>query len=136
MADNTFVNFGGHKVSAGKKYSTSEVRTGDVWTDGKPIYRKAFIFGGVTMQSVAWYSTVTLPNVARMWLAEGTYTLITNGTTDFITGVCYKDTDNFTSCRAEVQRGTPNVNLVVFSSYWQSFLFEFCFVLEYTKTTD
>ena len=38
--ENTFVNLGGHKVSAGIKYSTSEVRTGDVWIDGKPIYRK------------------------------------------------------------------------------------------------
>lgn len=42
MADNTFVNIGGHKVSAGKKYSTTEVKTGDVWIDGKPIYRKVF----------------------------------------------------------------------------------------------
>ena len=39
MADNTFVNIGGHKVSAGIKYSTSEVKTGNVWIDGKPIYR-------------------------------------------------------------------------------------------------
>lgn len=39
MANNTFVNIGGHKISAGKKYSTSEVKTGDVWINGKPIYR-------------------------------------------------------------------------------------------------
>lgn len=39
---NTHITIGGHKVSAGKKYSTSEVRTGDVWIDGKPIYRKTW----------------------------------------------------------------------------------------------
>ena len=117
-------------------YSTSEVKTTKTWTDGKPIYRKAFIFGGVTMQSVTWVSTITLPNVSRIWFADGTYTLMTNGITDFITGVCYKDTDNFTSCRVAIQRGTSNVDLTVYSSYWQNFFFEFCFVLEYTKTTD
>ena len=37
---NTHITIGGHKVSAGKVYSTSEVKTGDVWIDGKPIYRK------------------------------------------------------------------------------------------------
>ena len=42
MADNTFVNIGGHKVSAGVKYSTTEVKTGDVWINGKPIYRKTW----------------------------------------------------------------------------------------------
>jgi hypothetical protein len=42
MADNTFVNIGGHKVSAGQKYSTTEVKTGDVWIDGKPIYRRTW----------------------------------------------------------------------------------------------
>ena len=37
---NTHITIGGHKVSAGKVYSTTEVKTGDVWIDGKPIYKK------------------------------------------------------------------------------------------------
>ena len=46
MADNTFVNIGGHKVSVGQKYSTTEVKTGDVWINGKPIYTRVVSVNG------------------------------------------------------------------------------------------
>lgn len=59
MADNTFVNIGGHKVSAGIKYSTSEVKTGDVWIDGKPIYRRVFT-GNLPTITTATYGGLPL----------------------------------------------------------------------------
>jgi hypothetical protein len=32
-------------------YSTGEVDTGKIWTDGSKIYRKVYIYGGVSLQS-------------------------------------------------------------------------------------
>jgi len=59
MADNTFVNVGGYKVSVGKKYSTSEVKTGDVWIDGKPIYRKTFSTTTINSSTGTYRKTYT-----------------------------------------------------------------------------
>lgn len=42
----------------GKKYSTTEQLTGDVWIDGKPIYRKTISLG-------------TLPNATNKTVAHG-----------------------------------------------------------------
>ena len=72
MADNTFVNIGGHKVSAGKKYSTSEVKTGDVWIDGKPIYRKVVQF--TLISGIGWtYYNHNISNIDEIILLTGLY---------------------------------------------------------------
>lgn len=63
----------------GTKYSTDEQLTGDVWTDGKPVYRKTISFG-------------SLPNNAGKSVAHGIANL---GDLIRLDSVGYRPSDGF-----------------------------------------
>lgn len=131
MADNTFVNIGGHKVSAGVKYSTTEVKTGDVWIDGKPIYRRVFVQNGTWSDTVVSFDISSL-NIDTIIKYDGS----ANGTTGgnpaqypinrpSKAGTQFQlDTYYYNNARLDVTVGS-GLNLS-----------QIRLILEYTKTTD
>ena len=147
MADNTFVNIGGHKVSAGIKYSTSEVRTGDVWIDGKPIYKvvvshlvdSPYDTTGNERSFYMYYQDTTF-HIDQLINIHGTAT----GIDGSLTGISYfipqayantaltslalgtdihTDTNGLTVC-VNINKSTNCTKM------------QFDFVMEYTKSTD
>lgn len=113
-------------------YSTSEVNTGKVWINGKPIYRKVVEFGSFPNNTSKTVAT-GIKNLARIisleytWYdsADGAY--FTNARIDNATVMCkiqFKVNDN--SLNVEGLGGT----------YWSSRTSQGIVILEYTKTTD
>lgn len=58
-------------ILGGKKYTTSELNTGDLWVDNKPIYRRVFAQGSVSNSSSANIGTIS--NVETIVRVEGMY---------------------------------------------------------------
>ena len=84
LTTGTGIDITGTTISAKQTYSTSEVKTGDVWTDGKPIYRKTI--SGTPTKSAGTYRdsytyTETISNVATFVDGFGTYTGVSSGST-------------------------------------------------------
>jgi hypothetical protein len=126
--ENTFTNFGGHKISVGKKYSTSEVKTGDVWIDGKPIYRKVVQYNLTSTQQSQQIAT----EVDVLVSANGYITGV-NGTdryplNNFINSTDYSANwyviDSSHVLRSTVASANTNRQGLV------------TLIIEYTKTTD
>lgn len=136
---NTHITIGGHKVSAGKVYSTSEVKTGDVWIDGKPIYRKVItdtitIYNDSgTRRTFTWNDTYfTDKTLVRVY---GTYKY--NGTTVLSMGCGYQTASNTINYSDAVQLYNNTLSLLFFSTVSTGFTkVEIVVVVEYTKTTD
>lgn len=57
----TIVDYDGDTVPIGyeevNSYSTTEVKTGDTWIDGKPIYRKVFTFSNIVLSNAVTINT-------------------------------------------------------------------------------
>ena len=124
---NTHINIGGHKVSAGKVYSTSEVKTGDVWTDGKPIYRK--VLTGTTPSTAGTTLHVSLGTsyVGKIIRLDGM--IYRDATAQAPANYYYNDTNTCTMWL----NGT-NIDFLVNATDKTDK--EFFIVVEYTKTTD
>lgn len=54
-------------------YSTSEVKTGATWTDGKPIYRKVFVLNTIVTNNWTVYDSDTTHVPVRVYGRIGTY---------------------------------------------------------------
>ena len=142
--ENTFANIGGHKLSIGKKYSTSEVRTGDVWIDGKPIYRKVIEFTSTTFSKLTVNAQIidntfsTTDKTVRKWwgFIEGTplpFSYVTNTTISGNT-ILYPSQAlwvDFTGSGVRLLANFLNDTYAANFSNKSGFV-----VIEYTKTTD
>ena len=110
-------------------YSTDEVKTGEKWIDGKPIYRKVVDFGVLPNATT---KTVTFDTVsADTWVNVMALAKSTDGT---VINIPYVDTSAASHSIAYVindGRIQVNTGSVDRSGYNKCY-----FKLEYTKTTD
>lgn len=143
MADNTFVNIGGHKVSAGIKYSTTEVKTGDVWIDGKPIYRRVVTGTSTTYQDGNNSREFTLPYTYNISSYVNAYGSVkpNNGSLSGIT-FGYPQTIATSAMNlivlhpnTRVSSNTLITNVITYVPHACTSL-DYTITIEYTKTTD
>lgn len=102
-------------------YSTSEIKTNNVWIDGKPIYRKVVFKNGVQSGNVAIphnISNIKMCVKASLYANSGSLT--------------YKDGNSLFQLVLNTV-DTQNINIVTTGAYSSWGLY---FILEYTKTTD
>ena len=102
-------------------YSTSEQRIG-TWIDGKPLYRKGFIYGALETGAIAH----NIPNVDHIHFGNGTGVRRTDGWFGYNFKFAENDQINF----------LVNKTHMYFENLSVTNLNEVIFVLEYTKTTD
>lgn len=81
----TGINISGTTISTKQTFSTSEVATGDVWIDGKPIYRSSFVttsFTKTTGNNRTYFTSNggIINNVDNMIKMEGVFKVDFNGT--------------------------------------------------------
>lgn len=122
---------GAGSVNTHVTYSTTESVTGDIWIDGKPIYRKVIEFGSLpnnTDKTVA-HNISDLDTVVKMeCLAEGV-----------ISGIkqCYPmPTTSVSNTTSQIQcyLSGANIDIRTGSNVWTSL--NAIIIMEYTKTTD
>lgn len=110
----------------GEAYSTNELQTSNLWTDGKPIYRKVINFGGLpnaTSKSVA-HSISNLKRVVKM------YGYAYSSQSGFDIPIPYTSNGYLISLRCDD-------TYVVVTPMTDQTSFDECYItLEYTKTTD
>ena len=114
-------------VDNSNSYSTQEVKTGGTWIDGKPIYRKTFIYEGVTTAN-APISIGSISNVEDIETIKGTLRLHAGG---FIS-LGYMNNDN----NKVFEVNTKETGEVIVISPYNSSNSKIIITVEYTKTTD
>lgn len=113
-----------------KNYSTEEVKTGETWIDGKPIYRKTLTY---TNKEIGDTTSIAhnIPNIDKITDYEGrfddegetyTFPLLYKGTNSMMFMRCTKTSIVFKTYDSLTFSAKPNR--------------EFTFTLKYTKTTD
>lgn len=116
----------------GKKYSTTEQLTGDVWIDGKPIYRRSFT--GTISQAASTRNSVTLIasgvetiiNGSGYWDAGGTFMVPVGSTVTSTTALN-------TAYGSEIRLQSNAASLLTVSSSARSSA-PYHVTIEYTKT--
>lgn len=112
-------------------YSTSEVNTGKVWINGKPIYRKVVEFGSFPSGGSKTVAT-GITNLSRIvffmytWYdsADGAY--FTNVRVDSATVMC----------KIQFKVNNNSLNVEGTGIDWSSRTSQGVAIIEYTKTTD
>ena len=131
--DGETVPVGWQEIDNPDAYSTSEIKTNKVWTNGKPIYRKVIQFTTATTETDLTIDVSSL-NIDRLVKLDGaigtnTDTIPINFTIMFGTTVYY------VSARYSGASGSnPDRVLVKCSTAYGGMLSYL--ILEYTKTTD
>lgn len=123
---NTHITIGGHKVSAGKVYSTSEVKTGDVWIDGKPIYRKVVDCGVAPSSAVSGQQLVAFSGIDHIHMVSNWHS------SDGSTAVLVVPSDASYSVGLAVN---PS-GVYIWTGRDRSSWGHIWVIVEYTKTTD
>ena len=113
-------------VDNSNSYSTQEAKTGGTWIDGKPIYRKTFIYEGKTTAN-AYISIGNISNVEDIETIKGTLRLHAGG---FIS-LGYMNNDNNKVFEVNIMDNEVRA----FSPY-NSSNSKIVITVEYTKTTD
>ena len=104
-------------------YSESEVKTNKVWIDGKPIYRKVYVFpSNVTVQGNNWTST-GMAKPANIEAIVGVSTIVRPDQRSYCVDVSATTSDT-------------NLTLALLSNIHLNVTQNSKLVLEYTKTTD
>lgn len=128
--DGTIVPTNWEKVN---DYSTEEVKTGETWIDGKPIYRKIFV-GNWISNTLAWTNLVK-GNISNCDTVISIKGLIKNPRSgDNIPIPSYENTNYF----ANIMYNQSDDYIKCFLNGWtyNAFKMTYIIVLEYTKTTD
>ena len=114
-------------VDNSNSYSTQEVKTGGTWIDGKPIYRKTFIYEGETTA----LAVITIGSISNFGVVE-----TIKGTLKFDRGnvihLGYMNNDNSRPFEAAIE---TSGNVIVISPY-NNANSKIVVTVEYTKTTD
>ena len=121
---NNNLTVGGLLKSSNGNYSTEEVKTGQIWIDGKPVYRKVIDCG----TTVNGYTT-TPHNISNMDLSSLRFYVMV-----YRTGTSIQDFPIAVSggaVQAVPQINTANVYIYSTNTFWTVKV-----ILEYTKTTD
>ena len=117
------------KITNLQTYSTSETNTGQIWIDGKPIYKKVINFGALpnaTSKSVAH-------NISNLGFFTNISGIIyhTTAKTYYPLPLQYKGSDS--NYNVEVFANATSVSM---SSNTDRSFYSAYVILEYTKTTD
>lgn len=117
-------------------YSTSEVKTNKVWTNGKPLYRKTYHFtlnieASTTMKT---YSINHLIDNIETIMIDYSHSYEENGGS-FYPIVYGYSTNSGTAVQQRCLVGTSAIQIQTFASTAISNE-KFCITVEYTKTTD
>jgi hypothetical protein len=107
-------------------YSTNEVKTNKVWSDGKPIYRKTFMFGAMPNASTKTINT----NISNLNRTVKLY------------GMAFRSSDNRAMTIPDSSPGNEiscnisgsDINIATTSD--RSSFNDSHIIIEYTKTTD
>jgi hypothetical protein len=110
-------------------YSTDEVKTNEVWIDGKPIYRKIFT-GRLADRSVAQINLTGL-NCETVYLKNGF--LKSDGGLIYTLPYAYNLADIYTTFEMDLNNIKIGNNPSIISSYSRG---TYYLIIEYTKTTD
>ncbi len=108
-------------------YSTNEIKTNEVWIDGKPIYRyvQSFMLSSNTNVTIPFHSVVS--NFDTIWINEGK-SFIWNGSESLAVNWYNSSTD---WCR--IWLNTSGIRFKCGGNLSNRTVY---LVLEYTKTTD
>lgn len=110
-------------IEEGEKYSTTEVKTNKTWIDGKPIYRKVYVFpSNVAVQGNAWTST-GMAKPANIEAIVGVSTIVRPDQRSYCVDVSATTSDT-------------NLTIALLSNVTLNITKNSKLVLEYTKTTD
>ena len=124
---NTEINNLNTEIDNLKKYSTEEVKTGETWIDGKPIYRKV-ITGTLTNAGINVIADLSSLNFKTIIKID----LISNNT-DPISSQYYESATD--KLRCHIMPSNKSLRISVGSSY-PTLPLDYIITLEYTKTTD
>lgn len=122
--DETYMAPSVHAIKSANTYSTEEVKTGDTWIDGKPIYRKVII-GTTTISSGNYTVAHDISNLGD--IVDFKYYSWQNSTTMFIGSTSPLDGSDKLSVYI-------NDNNITVRNSWESI--KRVIIIEYTKTTD
>ena len=116
------------------KYSTSEVKTGYKWIDGKPIYRKIFT-GNMTNTTNSWINLqqCNLTNADSILDIKGT---ITNTSSDKRVLLINSFENSSYHCAFSYLGQTDYLQCNVSGWTYSNFGFKYIVAIYYTKTTD
>ena len=114
-------------VADSLSYSTQEVKTGGTWIDGKPIYRKTFVYEGETTANAS-ISIGSISNVEDIETIKGSLRLHAGG---FIS-LGYMNNDN----NKVFEVNTKETGEIMVISPYNSSNSKIIITVEYTKTTD
>lgn len=113
------------KITNLTTYSTQEIKTGEYWIDGKPIYKKVFNFTvSDTDENLIPHN---IQNVSNIWLGNKSHIL---SETNHIPVNYYRDSGIFVWTLVN----DTNIRIKIGVNGWTNK--PICITLEYTKTTD
>lgn len=107
-------------------YSTNEVKTNKVWSDGKPIYRKTFMFGAMPNASTKTINT----NISNLNRTVKLYGMAFRSSDNRAMTIPDSSPGNEISCNI----GGSDINITTTSD--RSSFNDSHIIIEYTKTTD
>lgn len=120
------VPYGWEQITDPNNYSTDEVNTGKIWTDGKPIYRKVFN-GNLSNDSNTQTVTHSISNIGTVTSIFGT--IYDGSSGQYWSALCYSSTDwcnvRFDNTNMYLNHGGSNLNGKVYKV-----------IVEYTKSTN
>lgn len=111
-------------------YSTDEMKTGETWIDGKPIYRKTFVFTGITATSASLsFSSL---NASETIMVDNSHSYVSTSANFSLPINMYNSSTDY--IRTYVNSGDKKL-LVEFGSVY-TMSKNIYVTLRYTKTTD
>ena len=121
---------GWEEITNPNSYSTSEVKTNEIWTNGKPIYRKVITINGLPNNSEAWYNT----NITNASLCFYDTTCKLTANDENIQKLPYTSPFSSTGNIAfTVKSDVTDMHITTFTDRSNAFV---TVILYYTKTTD
>ena len=113
------------KITSLTTYSTNEVKTGETWIDGKPLYRKVFQLGsGPNSETKSYNIGINCNTITKAFIYLKETSQLINlpfvSLSDSTNNISYSFSSNYLSVSANKDRSNFNVIAIV----------------EYTKTTD
>lgn len=111
-------------------YSTDEMKTGETWIDGKPIYRKTFVFTGITATSASL--SFSSSNASETIIVDNSHSYVSTSANFSLPINMYNSSTDY--IRTYVNSGDKKLFVEFGSVYTMSK--NIYVTLRYTKTTD
>lgn len=111
-------------------YSTNEIKTGETWIDGKPIYRKTFVFTGITATSASL--SFSSSNASETIMVDNSHSYVSTSANFSLPINMYNSSTDY--IRTYVNSGDKKLFVEFGSVYTMSK--NIYVTLRYTKTTD